>query len=174
MKPIRRMELLEAVLTALNHPSPAAIALPAEPGRDGPESKEPPAGWSILVVEDNPVNQVLARRLLAKRGHRVMTAANGREALVAVEAQAFDLILMDVQMPEMDGLEATSEIRTRERTSGLHVPIVAMTAHAMKGDEDQCLQAGMDGYVTKPIRPDELFRTIDRFLLSQPEPARKS
>ena len=174
MKPIRRMELLEAVLAALNHPSRSVAALPAEPSRDGPESKEPAAGWSILVVEDNPVNQVLARRLLAKRGHRVMTAANGREALVAVEGQAFDLILMDVQMPEMDGLEATGEIRIRERTSGLHVPIVAMTAHAMKGDEDQCLRAGMDGYITKPIRPDELFRTIDRFLLTQPEPARKS
>jgi signal transduction histidine kinase/CheY-like chemotaxis protein len=174
MKPIRRKELLEAVLTALNHPSPAAIAHPAEPVRDGAEPKEPAAGWNILVVEDNPVNQVLARRLLAKHGHQVTTAANGREALVAAEAQAFDLILMDVQMPEMDGLEATSAIRERERTSGLHVPIVAMTAHAMKGDEDECLRSGMDGYITKPIRPEELFRTIDRFLKSQPDPALKS
>jgi signal transduction histidine kinase/CheY-like chemotaxis protein/PAS domain-containing protein len=174
MKPIRRVELLEAVLTALNHPFPAAFALPAAPCGDAPESKDTAAGWSILVVEDNPVNQVLARRLLAKRGHRVTTAANGREALVAVEAQRFDLILMDVQMPEMDGLEATGAIRDRERTSGLHVPIVAMTAHAMKGDEDECLRAGMDAYITKPIRPDELFRTIDRFLLSPSQSALKS
>jgi PAS domain S-box-containing protein len=174
MKPIRRAELLDAVHIALNHASPAADALPAEPVRDDPESKEPTPGWSILVVEDNPVNQVLARRLLTKHGHRVTTASNGREAVVAVEAQAFDLILMDVQMPEMDGLEATSAIRDRERTTGLHVPIVAMTAHAMKGDEDECLRAGMDGYITKPIRPEELFRTIDGFLLSPREPALKS
>jgi len=174
MKPIRRKELLEAILAALNHPSPAAIALPAEPVRDGAEPKEPAAGWNILVVEDNPVNQVLARRLLAKHGHQVTTATNGREALVAAEAQAFDLILMDVQMPEMDGLEATAAIRERERTSGLHVPIVAMTAHAMKGDEDECLRSGMDGYITKPIRPEDLFRTIGRFLKSQPDPALKS
>jgi signal transduction histidine kinase/CheY-like chemotaxis protein/PAS domain-containing protein len=174
MKPVRRAELLEAILTTLNHSSPAASALPAEPVRDGPESKEPATGWSILVVEDNPVNQVLARRLLAKHGHRVTTAGNGREALVAVEGQAFDLILMDVQMPEMDGLEATGAIRDRERTSGLHVPIVAMTAHAMKGDEDECLRAGMDAYVTKPIRPEELFKTIDGLLLPPRAPALKS
>ena len=172
MKPIRRAELLAAVLTALNHPSPAVTALPIVPGRDGREYDVPAAGARILVVEDNPVNQVLARRLLAKRGHSVTTAGNGREALLALEGQSFDLILMDVQMPEMDGFEATGAIRDRERTSGLHVPIIAMTAHAMKGDEDQCLQAGMDAYVTKPIRPGELFSTIDRFLrsLSAPGP----
>jgi CheY-like chemotaxis protein len=169
MKPIRRTELLAAILTALNHPSPAA-ALPAGPSRDGPGYEESAAGARILVVEDNPVNQALARRLLAKRGHRVTTAGNGRKALLALEGRAFDLILMDVQMPEMDGLEATGEIRDRERTTGVHVPIIAMTAHAMKGDEDLCLQAGMDAYVTKPIRAEELFRTIDRFLLSRPEP----
>ncbi len=169
MKPIRRMELFEAVLTALNHSFPGD-AYPAQPSRHGPESDAPAAGARILVVEDNPVNQVLARRLLVKRGHSVTTAGNGREALLALEGQAFDLILMDVQMPEMDGLEATGAIREGERASGLHVPIVAMTAHAMKGDEDQCLQAGMDAYVTKPIRPGELFRTIDRFLLSRPDP----
>jgi CheY-like chemotaxis protein len=91
-----------------------------------------------------------------------------------MEGQAFDLILMDVQMPEMDGFEATAVIRDRERTSGIHVPIVAMTAHAMKGDEVQCLRAGMDGYITKPIRTEDLFKTIDRFLLSRPEPAPSS
>ncbi len=170
MKPIRRTGLLAAILTALNHPSPAVTALPAGPSREGSGYEEPAAGARILVVEDNPVNQALARRLLAKRGHRVTTAGNGRKALLALEGRAFDLILMDVQMPEMDGLEATGAIRGRERTTGVHVPIIAMTAHAMKGDEDLCLQAGMDAYVTKPIRPEELFRTIDRFLPSRAGP----
>jgi len=170
MKPIRRMELLAAVLTALNHLPPPVAAPPATPSRDVPKYEEPAAGRRILVVEDNPVNQVLARRLLAKRGHAVTTAGNGQEALLALEGQVFDLILMDVQMPIMDGFEATGAIRDRERISGVHVPIVAMTAHAMKGDEEQCLRAGMDGYVSKPIRPAELFMTIDRFLVSSPEP----
>ena len=174
MKPIRRMDLLTAVLAALNHVSPEAAERPAGAGREGPDYEAPAAGRRILVVEDNPVNQVLARRLLAKRGHIVTTTGNGREALVAMEGQAFDLILMDVQMPEMDGFEATAVIRDRERTSGIHVPIVAMTAHAMKGDEEQCLRAGMDGYITKPIRTEDLFKTIDRFLLSRPEPAPSS
>jgi CheY-like chemotaxis protein len=116
MKPIRRMELLTAVITALN-PSPATATLPAEPIR--PEPKEAGAGRRILVVEDNPVNQVLARRLLAKRGHRVTTAANGREAMLVLGEQSFDLILMDVQMPEMDGFETTSAIRERERATGV-------------------------------------------------------
>jgi len=169
MKPIRRAELLEAVLTALHQRYPAAGAL--ESTGQEPDSGDSAAGARILVVEDNPVNQTLARRLLAKRSHRVTMACNGREALAAVEGEAFDLILMDVQMPEMDGLEATAAIRERERTSGLHVPIVAMTAHAMKGDEEQCLRAGMDAYISKPIRPEELFQVIDRFLLPRPEPA---
>jgi len=174
MKPIRRMELLAAVLTALNHLPPPVAAPPATPSRDVPKYEEPAAGRRILVVEDNPVNQVLARRLLAKRGHAVTTAGNGQEALLALEGQVFDLILMDVQMPIMDGFEATGAIRDRERISGVHVPIVAMTAHAMKGDEEQCLRAGMDGYITKPIRTEDLFKTIDRFLLSRPEPAPSS
>jgi len=170
MKPIRRTELIEAILTALNHQSPVTGALTAQTPSDEPESDEPAAGWRILVVEDNPVNQVLARRLLTKRGHAVTTAANGLEALVALEREPFDLILMDVQMPEMDGFEATSEIRGREQTTGRHLPIIAMTAHAMKGDEEQCLRAGMDGYITKPIRPEELFRIIEQFLVIPGQP----
>ncbi|MBZ5592155.1 MAG: response regulator [Acidobacteriia bacterium] len=168
MKPIRRKELLAAILTALNHPPVPTVA--AEPGSDGAGCEDPATGRRILVVEDNPVNQVLARRLLAKRSHAVTTAGNGREALLLLERQEFDLILMDVQMPEMDGMEATGVIRTRERTTGGHLPIIAMTAHAMKGDQEQCLEAGMDGYVTKPIRPDELFRTIDHLLAAPREP----
>src|SRR6202022_1671902 len=100
-------------------------------------------------------------RLLEKRGHRVVVAGNGREALDALEKGNFDLVLMDVQMPEMDGLEATASIREKEKTSGLHQPIIALTAHAMKGDREKCLAAGMDGYLTKPIRPPELDQILE-------------
>ena len=167
MKPIRRAELLKGILTALNQ-SPRSQP-GAEAGR-GAQTDEPATQLRILVVEDNPVNMVLARRLLAKRGHTVTTAGNGREAVATLERQEFDLVLMDVQMPEMDGFEATGVIREREQTTGGHVPIIAMTAHAMKGDEEQCLRAGMDGYVTKPVRQEELFRTIDRMLASPRQP----
>src|SRR4029079_15391766 len=114
----------------------------------------------LLLAEDNPVNQKLALRLLEKRGHSVVVASNGEEALKAIEQHAFDLLLMDVQMPVMDGFEATAAIRARERGSGSHLPIIAMTAYAMKGDRERCLEAGMDGYVSKPIQPRELWQTI--------------
>ena len=115
----------------------------------------------ILLAEDNPVNQQLAMRLLQKRGHQVVVAENGRKALEALVNGNFDLVLMDVQMPEMDGFEATAAIRRRERSAGDHLPIIAMTAHAMKGDEERCRAAGMDGYLSKPIRARELFATIE-------------
>jgi CheY-like chemotaxis protein len=118
----------------------------------------------VLVVEDNPVNQRLASRLLEKRGHRVTVTANGREAVESVEKQTFDLILMDVQMPEMDGFEATAVIRNREKHNGGHVPIIALTAHAMKGDRERCLAEGMDGYLTKPIRSQELDEVLETYL----------
>jgi two-component system, sensor histidine kinase and response regulator len=124
------------------------------------DAREPSASLRVLLVEDNRVNQRLATRLLEKRGHSVSLAADGREALVALEKESFDLVLMDLQMPEMDGFEATMAIRKNERGSGNHLPIVALTAHAMKGDREKCLAAGMDGYLTKPIRahePDELL-----------------
>jgi two-component system, sensor histidine kinase and response regulator len=95
-------------------------------------------------------------RLLEKRGHRVVVASNGQEAVKALERESFDVVFMDVQMPEMDGLEATAAIREKERASGAHQPIIALTAHAMKGDREKCLAGGMDGYLTKPIRPQEL------------------
>jgi len=162
-KPIRREELRQAILTAF-HPGLRAPAGTKSEVMISPGDR-PAATLRILVAEDNPVNQAVARRLLQKRGHIVTTVDNGREALAALEKGAFDLILMDVQMPEMDGLEATAAIRNREQGTGVHVPIVAMTAHAMKGDEEQCLAAGMDGYITKPIRSEELFATIDRYML---------
>ncbi len=119
--------------------------------------------WSPWA-EDNEVNRVLAVRLLEKRGYAVSVGANGREAVTALEKETFDIVLMDVEMPEMDGFQATSAIREREANSEGHVPIVALTAFALKGDEQRCLSAGMDAYVSKPLRTDELFATIERLL----------
>ena len=120
----------------------------------------------ILVAEDNPVNQKLATRLLEKAGHMVVVAANGRHALEALESADFDLVLMDVQMPEMNGLDAAAAIREREHRTREHQPIIAMTAHAMKGDREKCMAAGMDGYVTKPIRPEDLWQAIEQFVFA--------
>ena len=116
---------------------------------------------AVLLAEDNPVNQRLAVRILEKMGHKVAVAGNGRHALDALEERPFDLILMDVQMPEMDGFEATGRIRRRESDNGGHIPIIALTAHVMKGDRERCLAAGMDAYVSKPLKIEELTRTID-------------
>lgn len=115
---------------------------------------------SILLVEDNPVNQKLASTLLRKQGHHVETAGNGREAVLRTGLERFDLVLMDVQMPEMDGIDATAAIRAREQKSGGRVPIFAMTAHAMTGDRQRCLAAGMDGYLSKPIQIQELMKVL--------------
>jgi CheY-like chemotaxis protein len=123
-----------------------------------------------LLAEDSLVNQKLAVGLLENRGHTVTVTNNGKEAVAAQESQPFDLVLMDVQMPDMDGIEATALIRRREQQTGAHVPIVAMTAHAMKGDRARCLAAGMDGYIAKPIRTKELFATIEGILSSSAEP----
>ncbi|MBW2567177.1 MAG: response regulator [Deltaproteobacteria bacterium] len=119
-----------------------------------------PRQLSILLAEDNPVNQKVAETMLDKRGHRVFVASNGREALETLNKEHIDLILMDVQMPEMDGFEATELIRDREKANGQHIPIVAMTAHAMTGDRERCLAAGMDSYISKPIRGEQLFTVI--------------
>jgi CheY-like chemotaxis protein len=113
----------------------------------------------VLLVEDNPVNQKLATRLLERHGHQVRVAQTGREALAMLDADSFDVVLMDVQMPEMDGFETTRAIRNCVRTSTL--PVIAMTAHAMKGDRERCLAAGMDDYISKPISQNELFRLLD-------------
>jgi CheY-like chemotaxis protein len=118
----------------------------------------------VLLAEDSQVNQKLAVALLESHGHRVSVADNGRQAVDKLAAAAFDVVLMDVQMPEMDGLEATRQVRRRERTTGGHQRIIAMTAHALKGDREKCLEAGMDGYVAKPIHPAELFETIAEVL----------
>jgi PAS domain S-box-containing protein len=155
-KPIKQAELYRAILAALGSP---AAAPPA-----APPPTRPSRTLRFLLAEDNPVNQKLAARLLEKQGHSVAIAGNGTEVVQAVERQPFDLVLMDVQMPEMDGFEATAAIRERERGTGRHLPIVAMTAYAMKGDRERCLAAGMDGYVSKPIQPRELWRAIDQLV----------
>ena len=125
----------------------------------------PSAGKSlrILVADDNMVNQRVARAILEKQGNAVTIARDGREAVAAIAGQAFDLVLMDVQMPEMDGFEAAAAIRENEKETGAHVPIIALTAHAMKGDREKCLSMGMDAYLPKPIRPEELMRAIHAF-----------
>jgi CheY-like chemotaxis protein/nitrogen-specific signal transduction histidine kinase len=132
---------------------PAAEALPGE--------VRARVSRKILVAEDNPVNQIVAVRLLERRGHVVTVAANGREAVAAVERERFDLVLMDVQMPEMDGFEATATIRQAESGTGRHLPIIAMTARAMKGDDERCRLAGMDGYLPKPIRSADLYAIVE-------------
>ncbi|MBI4641226.1 MAG: response regulator [Candidatus Tectomicrobia bacterium] len=128
----------------------------------------------ILLAEDNVINQAVATGILESAGHAVAVAKNGREVLAALEREPFDLILMDVQMPEMDGFEATEAIREKERATGTHIPIVAMTARAMRSDQERCLEAGMDGYLSKPIRPGELMRAIATSALGVAEPPTES
>jgi CheY-like chemotaxis protein len=159
-KPVRHGELLDAILTALGT-WPIKEAAPALVTRHS--LREASDHLSILLVEDNAVNQVLAVRLLEKRGHSVTVAGNGKDALAALEKRFFNLVFMDVQMPEMDGFEATAAIREKEKTSGNHLPIIAMTAHAMVGDKERCLEAGMDDYITKPIRIEELSDLLKRY-----------
>jgi CheY-like chemotaxis protein len=118
----------------------------------------------VLLAEDNLVNQKVASRLLEKRGFEVTVAGDGQVALNELEKESFDVVLMDVEMPNMDGFEATATIREREKSTGGHILIIAMTAHALKGDQERCIVAGMDAYVSKPIRTNELFATIERLL----------
>jgi PAS domain S-box-containing protein len=124
------------------------------------------SGCRVLLVEDNAVNRTLAQRLLQKRGFTVSIAVDGKQAIAAMQRAEFDLVLMDIQMPEMDGFEATTEIRKREKTTGARTPIIALTAHALKEDRERCLSAGMDAYITKPIRPAELFSVMQNVLES--------
>jgi CheY-like chemotaxis protein len=133
------------------------------------EQKQPSARLRILLAEDNLVNQRLAVRMLEKMGHQVVVAQTGQEALHSLRSEKFDLVLMDVQMPEMDGFAAAREIRRREQGGQEHVPVIAMTAHAMKGDRESCLEAGMDDYLAKPINREELQQVIERAMKSKKE-----
>jgi len=152
-KPVSRAALRESILLALGRIE------------ERPQPEAQPAGLprplSILLAEDNLINQKLAVKLLEKRGHHVTTALNGRQALEAAERNRFDVILMDVQMPEMDGWMATEAIRNLERATGDHVPVLALTAHALKEHRDRCYQCGMDGFVTKPFQPAQLFEAVE-------------
>jgi PAS domain S-box-containing protein len=168
LKPIRQSELREAVARVLGA-RPHEGAIPLITRFSLQDARELDAYLSVLLAEDNLVNQRLAVRLLEKRGHRVVVAGTGVEALRALEKERFDLVLMDVQMPEMDGLEATAAIREREKSTGAHQAIVALTAHAMKGDREKCLAGGMDGYLTKPIRPNELDQLLEIYVARRAE-----
>jgi CheY-like chemotaxis protein len=158
-KPIGQAELLNAILQVMGR-----IPGTAEPSATlvtRHSVREHTKGLRILLAEDNLVNRTLAVRLLEKHGHAVEVALDGREALTKYQAGRFELVLMDVQMPEMDGFEATAAIREMEETTGAHVPIVAMTAHALTGDRERCLAAGMDGYISKPFRVEELLKAME-------------
>ncbi len=154
--PIECRELSRSLRTALTQEEPETMPIIE------PQAKAVGGPFRILLVEDNAVNQKLAVRLLEKMGHHVALANNGAEACEALCAATYDIVLMDLQMPVMGGLEATGKIREREQHSGRHVPILAMTALAAAQDEKRCLEAGMDGYLTKPIRREVLRKEIDR------------
>ncbi|HEY1422185.1 MAG TPA: response regulator [Candidatus Acidoferrum sp.] len=165
VKPVRQSELLDAICHLLGgEAKKESVALVTRH-----TLKETRKRARILLAEDNAVNRTLAIRLLEKRGYAVTVAANGREAVAAIEKENFDAILMDVQMPEMDGFAATGKIREQEKQSGKHIPIIAMTAHALKGDEDRCIEAGMEGYVSKPIRTNELYAALEKVVKKEPE-----
>jgi PAS domain S-box-containing protein len=159
-KPIRQIELLEAIRIILGqskaHLSPAPLLTRHTLHKNHSHLK-------ILLAEDNPVNQLLAVRLLEKRGHHVTVANNGSEAVNQFSRSTFDIVLMDIQMPVMDGFEATAAIRSREKITGNHMPIIAMTAHALSDDEERCLAVGMDAYISKPINSAQLFELVEGF-----------
>jgi two-component system sensor histidine kinase/response regulator len=167
VKPLNLVRLATALMACLDHapvaPAPLSVAAPA-PMSDAPAVAAATDARRILLAEDNAVNQKLAVVMLQRRGYVVEVVDNGRAALDALAAQPFDLVLMDVQMPEMGGLDATRLLREREAHNGEHMPVIAMTAHAMKGDEERCLEAGMDDYIAKPVQAQVLYAVIERVL----------
>jgi two-component system, sensor histidine kinase and response regulator len=166
LKPVLKADLLTAILTAISQRQ-VGMSAPALVTRH--ILRESARKLRILVAEDNPVNQAVILRVLQKMGHTPVLAQNGKEALALAASEKFDIAFMDVQMPEMDGLAATGAIRENEKKSGTHLPIFAMTAHAMKGDRERCLAAGMDGYITKPVRFSDIEQTLAG--LATPPPA---
>jgi CheY-like chemotaxis protein len=163
LKPIRQSELQEAIVRVLGSTEGPDTTLPITrlPLQDAGAHA---TSLRVLIAEDNLVNQKVGTRLLEKRGHRVVIAANGREALLALEKESFDLVFMDLQMPEMDGFAATATIREKEKGTGKHQEVIALTAHAMSGDRERCLTAGMDAYLSKPIRPHELDILLQKYV----------
>jgi signal transduction histidine kinase/CheY-like chemotaxis protein len=169
LKPIRQSELREALARALGASEADTSPLPVVP-RSARERSKPSPALSILLVEDNLVNQRVATRLLEKRGHRVTIAENGQEALRKLEKESYELVLMDVQMPVMDGLEATAKLRESEKDGDKHLPVVALTARAMKGDVELCLSAGMDDYLVKPVRIPDLEEILAKYARTSRQP----
>jgi CheY-like chemotaxis protein len=163
LKPVKQSLLLDAIMRAMSGATERGAG-PAPAGSQPAPGEVEAAGSAlrVLLAEDNPVNVKFALKLLERAGHQVQVAGNGRQAVERWQAQPFDVVLMDVQMPEMDGLEATRAIRELERARETRTPIIAMTANAMAGDREMCLEAGMDGYVAKPVRKDALFAELDR------------
>jgi PAS domain S-box-containing protein len=176
MKPVRRAELHAAITKAMRAPSPSGneneqpLPVSQVALRVAPESLRA----RILLAEDNVVNQRLAARILEKAGHSVLIVSNGKEAIAALQGDTIDLVLMDVQMPEMDGFEAARAIRKDEAGKKKHIPIIAMTAHAMTGDRDRCLAAGMDGYIAKPVRAHDLLSLVENTMASDAKVADSS
>ncbi len=165
-KPVRQSSLYDAIANSMSDLIPqedfGSIGAPQIGASDDAANDETPAGLNVLLTEDNPVNQLTATTMLKKFGHKVDVANNGLEALEKLAENDYDVVFMDVQMPEMDGMTATARIRDNEKESGKHIPIVAMTAHAMQGDREKCLDGGMDEYVSKPIRRKDLKAVIER------------
>ena len=159
LKPVMKADLLTAILTVLGH-QPGLDRAADPPLVTRHSIRESATKRRVLVAEDNAINQALIMRLLANMGHTPVLAQNGKEAVALASSEVFDFVFMDVQMPEMDGLAATRAIRQKETIDGTHLPIFAMTAHAMKGDRERCLESGMDGYLTKPIRFSDVERTL--------------
>jgi CheY-like chemotaxis protein len=165
LKPLIRTDLLNRLCLALAVPFECSSGVQDSAGagsRNPAESFEMTTKLRILLAEDNIVNQKIIRTLLERAGHMVEVAPNGRDALTAHQQREFDLVLMDIQMPEMDGFEAVAHIRKNENGSDRHTPVIALTAHAMAEDRDRCLAAGMDDYVSKPIQRQQLFEAIQR------------
>jgi CheY-like chemotaxis protein len=159
-KPVASVDLLECILTVIG--SPRGEERPALATRHS--LRESRRRLRVLLADDNPVNRMVGIRLLEKRGHSVVAVEDGRAAVAALEREEYDVLLLDVQMPVMDGFEATARIRAKEAETGRHLPIIALTAHAMEGDRKRCLDAGMDDYASKPIKAEDLFMTIERLV----------
>jgi CheY-like chemotaxis protein len=177
MKPVAASDLRRVIETVIESTTPLAEAAPLDVPLVAPEAASASApvvpltagrALRFLLAEDNPVNRTIGTRMLSKHGHVVVAVENGAQAVEITATERFDVVLMDVEMPVMNGFEATAAIRAREQKTRQRVPIIALTAHAMQGDRERCLEAGMDSYATKPIQPTELFATVDGLLNSKP------
>ncbi|HET7259641.1 MAG TPA: response regulator [Candidatus Acidoferrum sp.] len=168
LKPVRKSDLSDAIARVLGVREPTGAVQP-KIAVSSQAGKNPAVCLRVLLAEDNPVNQLLVQRLLEKRGHSVVVASTGLEALDILQRENVDVVLMDIQMPEMDGLEATKMIRSRESDGRPRMPVIALTAHAMKGDREKCLAAGMDAHLSKPIRPAELDEVLEKYMARRTE-----